>query len=162
MLAELYQSSGAKFVTLANRLGVSRGSLSTSLGDLIDQGLVARNTGYGHPLRPEYLLTENGKGLGEHCLRLAKLVERRQEADLAYRKWTLPLVAALGADVRRFGELREDLGHEATPRALTLGLKSMLSVGWARRSVIDDYPPTAGYALLNKGRRVLDCVAPLC
>ena len=161
VLAQLERQSGAKFVTLANSLGVSRASLSASLGDLMDQSLVRRNPGYGHPMRPEYLLTPKGQQIGKQCLRLARLVERRNEADVAYRKWTLPMVAAIGGGLRRFNELRSILGAAATPRAVTLSLKSMLAEDWAERSLIDDYPPTAAYALRAKGRRVLDCLSPL-
>lgn len=161
VVAELHRRSGAKFITLANGLGASRSSLSTSLSDLIDQGLVMRNPGYGHPMRPEYLLTPLGHEIGEQCLKLARLLERRDEVDLAYRKWTLPLVAAIGERVKRFSEVRAALGDHATPRAITLGLKSMLSVDWAERSLIDEYPPAAGYALMPKGRRVLEIVGGL-
>lgn len=161
ILAELERSSGAKFVTLANRLGASRGSLTTSLGDLIEQGYVMRNPGYGHPMRPEYLLTPESEALGAHCLALSALVDRRNEAELAYRKWTLPLVAAMGEGARRFSEIRTTLGQAATPRAITLGLKSMLVEGWAARSLIDDFPPTAGYALRRKGLSVHDRLAGL-
>lgn len=161
VIAELHRRSGAKFITLANVLGASRGSLSASLSDLIEQGLVMRNPGYGHPMRPEYLLTPNGDVIGEHCLRLSRLLERRDEAGLAYRKWTLPLVAAVGGHVRRFSEVRSALGAMATPRAVTLGLKSMLSSDWATRSLIDEYPPAAGYALLPKGRSVLAVIVNL-
>ena len=41
-----------------------------SLAHLIDIGLVIRNPGYGHPLRPEYLLTDNGRGVAESSERL--------------------------------------------------------------------------------------------
>lgn len=161
VLAQLERQSGAKFVTLAESLGVSRASLSASLRDLMDQALVQRNPGYGHPMRPEYLLTPRGQRIGKQCLRLARLVERRDEADVAYRKWTLPTVAAIGGGVRRFNELRSILGSTATPRAVTLSLKSMLAEDWAERSLIDDYPPTAAYALRSKGRRILDCLDSL-
>ena len=158
VLAELHQLSGAKFITMVNRLGAGRGSLSASLDDLIRQGLVMRNPGHGHPMRPEYLLTEQGEAIGGECLELARLIERREESDLAYRKWTLPLVAALGGNVRRFNELRGLLGGAATPRALTLGLKSMQATGWTRRSIIDAYPPAAGYALRPRGQRIFTLV----
>ncbi|MEM9208187.1 MAG: winged helix-turn-helix transcriptional regulator [Pseudomonadota bacterium] len=158
IVAELHRRSGAKFITLANCLSASRGSLCASISDLIEQGLVMRNPGHGHPMRPEYLLTPSGEAIGEQCLRLARLVERRNEADLAYRKWTLPLVAAIGAQAKRFNELRTLLGRSATPRAVTLGLKAMQSAGWAERSIIDAYPPAAGYALRPTGRRVLAVV----
>ena len=158
VIAELYLRSGAKFITLVNSLGVSRASLSTSLRDLVDLGLVMKNPGHGHPLRPEYLLTDAGTGIGDECLSLTRLVRRRRESDLAFRKWTLPLVVALGDDVRRFNELKDALVG-ATPRAVTLGLKSMLLRRWAARSLIDDYPPAAGYELLPKGRSILACVS---
>ena len=65
MLAELERQRGARFVALANRLGVSRDSLTRTLGALIDAGFVARNPGHGHPLRPEYILTKRGVPVGE-------------------------------------------------------------------------------------------------
>ncbi len=161
VIAELQSRSGAKFVTLANSLGASRNSLTISLNDLIEQGYVKRNPGYGHPMRPEYLLTDMGGRAGRCCVRLARLIDRRDEAELGYRKWTLPLVAAIGEGVRRFGEIRVMLGENATPRAVTLGLKSMLSADWAERTLIDDYPPTAGYRLVSGGRMILKPVAEL-
>lgn len=161
VVAELHRRSGAKFITLANALDVGRGSLSTSLRDLIDQGWVMRNPGYGHPLRPEYLLTPAGKSIGEQCSALLRLVGDADQSDLAFRKWTLPLIAAIGSDMRRFNELRSVLGDEVTPRAVTLGLKTLLSGGWAERSLINDYPPAAGYSLTPRGRRVLDCLPKL-
>lgn len=154
VIAELYLRSGAKFITLVNSLGVSRASLSTSLRDLVDLGLVSKNPGHGHPLRPEYLLTDAGTEIGDECLSLTRLVRRRKETDLAFRKWTLPLVAALGDEFRRFNEVRDALTG-ATPRAVTLGLKSMLERHWATRRLIDDYPPAAGYELMPKGRSIL-------
>lgn len=160
-LAALQRTNGAKFITLVNQLGVSRSALSTALGELIERGLVMKNTGYGHPLRPEYLLTEPGKAVASHCLELAELLQHRSEEDLAYRKWTLPLVAAIGDRVQRFNALRGSLGTDVTPRAVTLGLKSLLAHHWIRRLVVDDYPPAAGYTLLPAGRDVWARLAPL-
>ncbi|MGH2451320.1 MAG: winged helix-turn-helix transcriptional regulator, partial [Candidatus Limnocylindria bacterium] len=61
VLAELDRSRGSRFVTLSNRLALSRESLRRTLTALIDAGLVMKNPGYGHPLRPEYILTERGR-----------------------------------------------------------------------------------------------------
>lgn len=154
VVAELHRRSGTKFVALVNSLGVSRASLSTSLCDLVDLGLVRKNPGYGHPMRPEYLLTPAGTEIGEQCLSLMQLVQQRNETDLAFRKWTLPLVAAIDQELRRFNEMQRAL-QGATPRAIALGLKLMLQQRWAARSLIDDYPPTAGYSLMPKGRSIL-------
>jgi len=84
-------AGGAKFITLAHALGVSRASLSATLNHLIALGLVRRNPGHGHPMRPEYLLTDAGAALARHCAALDRPVARNGGPDLAYRKWTLPL-----------------------------------------------------------------------
>ncbi len=160
ILAELHKKSGAKFVSLANALDVGRASLSASLNDLIDLGLVARNTGHGHPMRPEYLLTERGRELGGACSELIQGFRTAADVDLGLRKWTLPIVATIGDDVCRFSEVKNALSI-ATPRAITLALKAMSERNWLRRTLIDDYPPTAGYALKPKGRRILKIVRRL-
>jgi len=154
IIAELHDRSGAKFVTLLNRLGVGRTTLSASLKHLILLGLVEKNAGHGHPMRPEYLLTNKGLVIGKDCLSLARAVQRSNETDLAFRKWTLPLVAAIGEHSQRFNELRSTL-REATPRAIAIGLKSLLQQQWVDRTLFDEYPPTAGYELMPRGIQIL-------
>lgn len=160
ILAELRQQGGAKFVSLASALDVGRASLSASLNDLIELGLVVRNTGYGHPMRPEYLLTEAGLPLGEASADLMQGLRTALDVDLGLRKWTLPIVATISDDVRRFSEVKAAL-PTATSRAIALALKAMSERNWVRRSLIDDYPPTAGYSLKPKGRRILEVVRRL-
>ncbi len=160
VLAELRERGGAKFVTLVNALEVSRASLTASLKHLIELGLVSRNPGHGHPMRPEYILTEHGRRIGESCVQLTNALSNAADIELALRKWTLPVIAAIGGDVRRFGDLRRLLPG-ATSRAITLALKPMTERNWIRRSVIDEYPPTAGYALKPKAKRILRIVGPL-
>lgn len=157
IIAELYSRSGAKFITLLSQLAASRTSISVSLKHLIALGLVVRNTRHGHPMRPEYLLTKEGIAIGNDCLSLTRVVRRSNDVDLAYRKWTLPLVAAIGERSLRFNELRSAL-CAATPRAITIGLKSLLQQRWADRTLIDEYPPAAGYELRPKGQRILACM----
>lgn len=160
VVAALYERHGARFVTLANALEVGRASLTASLTHLIEMGLVMKNPGHGHPMRPEYVLTREGNAIGETCLELIKSLKSAADIDLAFRKWTLPLVAAIGSDVRRFNELRRAL-PDATPRAVTLGLKGLIGQKWANRTVIDDYPPSVGYELSNKGLGVLERIGSL-
>ena len=160
VIAELHKYSGSKYTTLANHLGLSRAALSSSLEYLIEQGLVRRNTGHGHPMRPEYLLTDGGQSIGADCFALTRLVQGQGETDLAYRKWSLPLVAAIGTQSLRFKELRSALAG-ATPRAITLGLKSLLKQNWAIRNLIDDFPPSAGYELGPRGLHIHSLVGGL-
>lgn len=160
VIAELHRLSGAKFITLIHQLDVSRGSLSASLENLIELGFVRRNTGHGHPMRPEYLLTTQGIAIGADCLDLVQMARRGDAVDLAFRKWTLPLLVAIGERKARFNELRSTLG-DATPRAIAIGLKALLKEGWVARTLVDDFPPTSAYDLRPKGRRILACMDSL-
>ena len=66
-----------------------------------------------------------------------------------------------GDGVLRFNAVRGSLGVVVTPRAITLGLKSLLAHDWIRRLVVDEYPPAAGYTLLPAGRDVWARLIPL-
>jgi len=142
VLAELGRTRGTRFVVLANRLGVGRTSLRRTLDALIDLGLVRRNPGYGHPLRPEYLLTAAGEGAAGRCGRLLAAVDGAREVML--RKWSLPVLVALGRQAR-FSELRDSLPG-VTGRALALALKDLERAGLVDRRVEKTYPPTAVYS----------------
>src|SRR4029453_1519623 len=117
ILAELHRQRGSRFVTLARTLGMSRESLRRTLAALIAGGWVGRNPGYGHPLRPEYVLTTSGEALARTC---GPRVDRLREDELeevGLKKWSMPVVFALAAGPRRFSELRERL-EGISPRAL--------------------------------------------
>jgi DNA-binding HxlR family transcriptional regulator len=139
VLAELLRQKGSRFVTLGNTLGVGRESLKRTLGSLIDLGLVARNPGYGHPLRPEYVLTPRGHRVAGRC---AKLLEALNGgAEMALRKWSLPVLVALRRP-SRFSELQAALPG-VTARALALALKDLQAAGLVERRIADASPPTA-------------------
>jgi DNA-binding HxlR family transcriptional regulator len=160
LLAELHRLRGAKFVTLVNRLGASAGSVRQTLGHLIEHGLVKRNPGYGHPLRPEYLLTGDGAQVGPACSRLAEQIEARDLADMALRKWSMPILHALGGGAMRFAALRESLPG-VTDRALTLGLKDLLGSDLVERAVVDEFPPTTEYRARPSARGFLTLLRQL-
>src|SRR4029450_5423618 len=77
ILAELHRQRGSRFVTLARTLGLSRESLRRTLAALTESGLVGRNPGYGHPLRPEYVLTRAGERIATACGPLVETLRRR-------------------------------------------------------------------------------------
>lgn len=161
IIAELDRTQGAKFFTLVNRLSLSRSSLARCLDSLIAQGMVRRNSGYGHPMRPEYLLSRKGRLLSQDCIALLDLLRGRRQEAFAFRKWTLPLVAAIGSRETRFGELKSVLST-VSPRALTLGLKELERHRWIRRAVTQDYPPTTGYRLAKEAIPVWEVLRNLC
>ena len=153
MLAELHRSSGAKFVTLVNRLGASRDSINTTLKSLVEAGWVARNPGYGHPLRPEYLLTREGAKLGPWCVRAMKVIVALRLEDVVLRKWSIPVALAIHSGCHRFTQMREFLPR-LTARALALTLKELQSAGLVEREVTDGYPPQTEYRFTAAGRRL--------
>jgi DNA-binding HxlR family transcriptional regulator len=144
ILAQLAETGGSRFVPLANRLGLSRDALRQTLDALIGAGLVMRNPGYGHPTRPEYVLTEHGSRVAPLCARVVAELRSHGIEDHVLRKWSLPILAALTAE-RRYGELRRAVG--ATPRALTLALKQLVGLGLVERRVHDGFPPSTSYLL---------------
>lgn len=146
VLAELHRSKGSRFVTLSNKLGLGRESLRRTLAALIDAGLVMKNPGYGHPLRPEYVLTERGKSVAPACARLLAALQRLDANDVGLKKWSMPAVLALADGERRYSELRKLL-PEVTPRALTLALKDLAAAQLIERRVTRDYPPATVYRL---------------
>lgn len=150
VLAELGRTRGARFVVLMNRLGVGRASLQRALAALIELGLVRRNPGYGHPLRPEYVLTPEGEEAAARCARLLAAVDGK--AGVLLRKWSLPVLAALRGNTR-FSELREALPG-ITARALALALKDLERAGLVTRRVEETYPPSTVYAATAEAARL--------
>ena len=153
VMAELCGSSGAKFITLVNRLGVSRDSLNQTLRALIERGWVLRNPGHGHPLRPEYVLTRKGVRVGRWCVRIMKVLSALGVEDVGLRKWSIPVALAIRSGRERFSELRSFL-PEVTARALTHTLKELQHAGLIDRAVTDGYPPQTRYRLTTSGTRL--------
>ena len=160
ILAELRRQRGSRFVTLSRTLGLSRESLRRTLAVLIERGLVGRNPGYGHPLRPEYVLTRAGERLAAGCGPLVDALRHERLDEIGLKKWSMPVVLALAEGPRRFSALREAL-ETVSPRALALALKDLEAAGLVDRSVTDDYPPATVYALTRKGRSLAPLVGRL-
>jgi DNA-binding HxlR family transcriptional regulator len=151
---------GAKFVTLQMNLGVSRDSLKRTLVALVDAGLIARNPGYGHPMRPEYVLTAVGKQVAPACAAVVEKLQRLGIEDIGLKKWSLPVAHALVAADGRFNRLCAALG-EVTPRALAQALRDLQQVGLVKRLLVDDNPPRTEYQLTRRGRRLTSVMVEL-
>jgi DNA-binding HxlR family transcriptional regulator len=160
VLAELYRSSGSRFVTLASKLGLGRESLRRTLAALMAAELVMKNPGYGHPLRPEYVLTERGRAIAPACARLLAALDRLDANDVGLKKWSMPAVLALAEGECRYSELRKRL-PAVTPRALTLALKDLAAAGLVERRVTGDYPPATVYRLRRRARPLARILATL-
>jgi DNA-binding HxlR family transcriptional regulator len=160
ILAELHRQRGSRFVTLSRTLGLSRESLRRTLAALIDVGLVGRNPGYGHPLRPEYVLTRTGERIAGACRPLVEQLRRANLEEVGLKKWSMPVVFALADGPLRFSELRDRL-EGVSPRALTLALKDLETAGLVDRRVTDDYPPATIYRLTTDARALAPLLSQL-
>jgi DNA-binding HxlR family transcriptional regulator len=132
VLAELYRDDGAKFVTLVNRLSLSRDSLSRTLEHLKTLDLAIKNPGYGHPMRPEYVLTPKGQLLGSSALELVQTTRQLEITDTIFKKWSFPVLHALHRPLERFTDLLEAIPG-ITTRALSLALRDLEEEGSVRR-----------------------------
>lgn len=148
-LALLDERGGARFVELQRKLGVSRESLRRALDGLVDLGYVRHNEGYGHPLRPEYLITDEGRGASA----LAGRVSTSKSRDTLLRKWSVPVLASL-SEPRRFSEIRTAI-PEVTPRALALALRQLEAAGLVRREVLPTRPPSTVYRPSRQATRIM-------
>lgn len=146
MLAQLWTARGAKFVTLTHQLGVGRSVLRQTLDEAIAQGWVVANPGYGHPLRPEYLLADGAAGLGQACAQLMHRIDELDLGEVALHKWTMPTLAAIGRGRWRFGQLRDQLGR-VTDRALSAALRELVGAQLIDRRIVPRSPPGAEYVI---------------
>jgi DNA-binding HxlR family transcriptional regulator len=157
ILAELHRDNGTKFVTLVQRLKISRDALSRTLDALTQLGLIKRNTGYGHPLRPEYILTTSGKQIGQDALELLNHLQQLEAANtdslnIGLKKWTLPILHAIHQHINRFSSLRETL-PSLSPRALTLTLQDLEHLTWLTRQ-------DGSYELSSIGQKLAETLEP--
>lgn len=151
LLADLAAHKGARFVELIHRLGLSRDSLARTLEAAAATGWVQRNPGHGHPLRPEYILTETGQTAAARAATIAEAQEAIGLPPGAATRWGLPLVAGIDAGHVRFNALSRLLAP-ATPRALSQGLTALGRHGLVTREVLDMRPPASRYELTRSGR----------
>ena len=152
-LAELATDrTGGRFAPLGKRLGVARASLQRALASLIELGLVRRNPGYGHPLRPEYLLLPRGRSLAPGCGAFLEAAERAGVTDVCLRKWPMAVLRCVADGRVRFSEV--EAGLPITARALTLALRELQGAGLVDRVVYDASPPQVTYRATRGGRRL--------
>jgi DNA-binding HxlR family transcriptional regulator len=148
-LALLADRDGARFVELQRTLEVGRESLRSALDALLDLGYARRNVGYGHPLRPEYVITPAGREVAD----LARRVADASLRETLLRKWSVPTLAELRRD-RRFSELRAALPG-ITPRALALALRDLETARLVHREVLPTRPPSTVYRATRRGAAIL-------
>ncbi|TVQ32071.1 MAG: transcriptional regulator [Phycisphaeraceae bacterium] len=151
----LRQGGGARVATLAARLRAPRASVVRAVEGLTALGLIQPNPGHGHPLRPEFILTEAGARAAAGCAAYLRAAAWLNVEDLALRKWTAAAATELRAGGRRFTELRSGL-LVVTDRALATTLRDLGEAGLVDRRVEDSAaaPVAVEYTLTRPGARL--------
>ncbi len=152
LLALASREDGVRSSALVARLGISRSMLKGVIGRLLGKGWLMRNPGHGHPLRPEYILTEAGRTVAAWCERVME-ERRRLGLEDGLGRWALPLVGRLDRRWERFSWLEAQLAP-VSPRSLSLALKQLLEVRLVERRLEESFPPTPLYGLTDRGQRL--------
>lgn len=158
ILSNMYAGVAGRQATLLTATGASRTAFAQSMEHLIKIGLLERNPGHGHPLRPEFRLTE----LGTTAAAIAHQIHGvtgNEDRDLLRRSWTVPILTALYTP-SHFNDIKRNL-PAITDRALSQSLKSMEDRSWVRRSVSETArPPRSIYCATNTGGQISKITAP--
>lgn len=159
ILSSLHEGVPGRQAALLSATGASRTAFAQSLEHLFALGLLERNPGHGHPLRPEFRLTAKGQVAAGIASRI-HAVSKREDRDLLRKTWTVPILTTLQAP-RQFSEIRKDL-LKITDRALSQSLRTMEDRAWVIRSVDSAArPPRSLYQAVNTGRSISAITGPL-
>lgn len=157
ILASMHSGVPGRQAPLLASTGANRTAFATSLAHLVDLGLLARNPGHGHPLRPEYRLTPKGAEIAKIADRIVGVVPRDAEFALLRRTWTVPVLTVTHTP-RRFSEIKSDL-LSITDRALSKSLDQLQKLDWLRRQIdISGRPPRPTYQAVNIGFKICKAV----
>ena len=153
ILALLHSGLPGRQAPLLAATPAGRTSFAASLDHLLELGLLERNPGHGHPLRPEFRLTPAGVTAAETADRIVAAGPGDADFGLLRRSWTVP-VLALTETPQRFSTLRTGL-VKITDRALSTALKRLEDRDWLRRDIdTSARVPFPTYLAVNEGLRI--------
>ncbi|WP_106753292.1 winged helix-turn-helix transcriptional regulator [Pannonibacter carbonis] len=152
ILDKLHLGIPGRQATLLAATGAGRTAFLQSLDHLLMIGLLERNPGHGHPLRPEFRLTPAGEVAARMANEVLNIV-KADEQDLLRLSWTLPVLTTLQTP-QQFGEIRRSLSS-ISDRALSQSLRCMEQRTWIHRRVDEaTRPPRPFYSAINNGAMI--------
>ncbi|WP_421853313.1 winged helix-turn-helix transcriptional regulator [Oricola sp.] len=150
ILALMHRGVPGRQAPMLAATSAHRTSFAASLEHLVNLGLLERNPGHGHPLRPEFRLTPQGVEAAAIADRIVNAVPGDDEFALLRRSWTVPILA-LTATPRRFSVIKSNLAT-ITDRALAASLHQLEAREWLRRDIdISIRVPFPTYRAANLG-----------
>ncbi len=156
IVALMYDGTPGRQAPLLAKSGAGRTAFAQSMAHLIDIGLVERNPGHGHPLRPEFRLTPLGQAIGPIAARIMSY-GKIDQSGLIRRTWTVPVLTVI-RQPQQFSQISRSLGR-ITDRALSQSLRQMEAHDWLTRSVDPQaYPPRPIYRAANLGLKIAEAV----
>lgn len=158
ILALMHAGIPGRQAPLLSASGASRTAFTQSLVHLVNLGLLERNPGHGHPLRPEYRLTSKGAEIAVVAEKIKSITLHQTQGALLRRAWTVP-VLAVSAKPRFFSEIKSDL-VSVTDRALSQSLRQLQANQLVRRDVdTAKSPPRPLYQAVNVGIEISRAVS---
>ncbi|MEP1768212.1 MAG: winged helix-turn-helix transcriptional regulator [Sulfitobacter sp.] len=158
ILWNLHAGVAGRQAPLLSATGANRTAFTQSLEHLITLELLERNPGHGHPLRPEFRLTQHGVSAAALADKIHK-ASATADQGLLRKSWTLPVLTTLH-EANHFNEIRRNL-QTISDRALSQSLKSMEARNWVSRSVDQTArPPRSLYRAVNTGGMISRITAP--
>lgn len=153
ILAALHEGVPGRQAPLLAATRAGRTSFAASLDHLIKLGLLERNPGHGHPLRPEFRLTLSGVPAAETACKIKMAVPDDTHFALLRRSWTVP-VLALTQTPQRFSEIKSKL-VPITDRALSQSLYQLEGKEWVQRDIdVSERVPHPVYRAVNTGNDI--------
>jgi len=157
ILALLHEGVPGRQAALLSATKASRTAFAASLAHLVDLGLLERNPGHGHPLRPEFRLTAKGTQVAKVANDIINAVPPPLETKILRKTWTVPILA-LTERPRHFVDIRSGL-PSITDRALSQSLSLLHRKEWLRRDVdISSRPLRPTYQATNIGAGICQAV----
>ncbi len=158
ILSQLHVGVAGRQAPLLAATGAGRTAFAQSMDHLIEIGLLERNPGHGHPLRPEFRLTPSGVAAAKIAHQVL-LISPTDGQGLLRRAWTVPVLTSMHR-FRHFGEIKRSL-PKITDRALSHSLKSLETVRWIKRDVLEDFrPPKTQYRPIMMGLEISQITGP--
>ena len=157
ILALLHEGVPGRQAPLLAATSASRTSFSSSLHHLVQLKLLERNPGHGHPLRPEFRLTQSGIEAAKTANRIVTAVPDDAEFALLRRSWTVPILAVTDTP-RRFSVIKSDLAT-ITDKALSTSLYQLETRDWLQREIdTSQRVPFPIYQATNKGFEISQAI----
>ena len=153
VLAEIAGGTMARLPVLCARLGASHTGTREAIEHLCALGLLARNAGHGHPLRPEFVLTPRGKAVAKAAGRIWSWADDPRMGPLLPFRWTLPVLYCVKEPLT-YGEIRKAV-TPVTDRALSISLKQLTEAkALSRRVETASRPPLSLYTPLPPALKI--------